>query len=181
MATSLLCSHTYPISSLKDLYHKRWGVEEFYKIFKERVKIEQFHSKKMVGVKREIGVFNILNNLGVIIAKKTNKRAKKPKNNSIHSQQKNKKQLIGQIGLVSELLITSKSRIVQSKVLGQLRQSGTLNELPVRKNRSFPRVSNKPINRWQYNNRSYGDRLKYRRNKENILNRSFHQKMSFRL
>ncbi len=57
LATSLLNQKKYPINSLKDLYHKRWGIEEHYKTMKEHVQIEQFHCKKIMGIKQEIGVF----------------------------------------------------------------------------------------------------------------------------
>jgi hypothetical protein len=38
----------------KDLYHARWGVEEFYKIAKSHLKVENFHSKTPRGVKQEL-------------------------------------------------------------------------------------------------------------------------------
>ncbi len=37
-----------------DLYHSRWGIEEFYKIAKGHLKVENFHSKTTRGVKQEL-------------------------------------------------------------------------------------------------------------------------------
>ena len=37
-----------------DLYHSRWGIEEFYKIPKAHLQIENFHSKSARGVKQEV-------------------------------------------------------------------------------------------------------------------------------
>ncbi|HYX15290.1 MAG TPA: IS4 family transposase [Nostoc sp.] len=37
-----------------ELYHSRWGIEEFYKIIKSHLKVENFHSKTVRGIKQEL-------------------------------------------------------------------------------------------------------------------------------
>jgi len=57
IATTLLDQNKFSISDIKDLYYQRWGIEEQYKSFKQTIKIEEFHSKSILGIKQEIGVF----------------------------------------------------------------------------------------------------------------------------
>jgi len=61
--TTLLHKESYPICDLAALYHERWGVEEFYKISKHIIDIEQFHSKTERGVCQEIYAHILLINL----------------------------------------------------------------------------------------------------------------------
>lgn len=42
LLTSLLDPERYPTALFKDLYHKRWGVERFYNVAKNIIRVEQF-------------------------------------------------------------------------------------------------------------------------------------------
>lgn len=42
LATSLLDQEHYPLTSFKDLYYKRWGIETFYGTLKTRLHLENF-------------------------------------------------------------------------------------------------------------------------------------------
>ena len=54
LGTTLLDAGRYPAADLADLYHGRWSVEELYKISKEMLEIESFHSHSERGVKQEL-------------------------------------------------------------------------------------------------------------------------------
>ena len=54
IATTLLNQEKYKISLFKELYHRRWDIEELYKISKVIMNLENFHSKNQRGVKQEI-------------------------------------------------------------------------------------------------------------------------------
>ena len=54
LATTLWDQNQFPLATLSDAYHGRWGIEELYKISKRLVEIEQFHSKSERGVKQEL-------------------------------------------------------------------------------------------------------------------------------
>lgn len=58
-----LIDEKYPEDCFFDLYHERWSIEELYKITKEIVNIEEFHSKTERGVKQEIYAHLLLVNL----------------------------------------------------------------------------------------------------------------------
>jgi hypothetical protein len=58
-----LIGEKYPPECFYDLYHERWSIEELYKISKNIVDIEEFHSKTERGVKQEIYAHLLLINL----------------------------------------------------------------------------------------------------------------------
>lgn len=53
----------YPVDCFCEIYHERWSIEELYKISKNIVDIEEFHSKTERGVKQEIYAHLLLVNL----------------------------------------------------------------------------------------------------------------------
>ena len=58
-----LIGEEYSADCFSDLYHERWSIEELYKISKNIIDIEDFHSKIERGVKQEIYAHLLLINL----------------------------------------------------------------------------------------------------------------------
>ena len=54
LGTTLLDAELHPLADLADLYHGRWSVEELYKVSKELLEIEGFHSRSERTVKQEL-------------------------------------------------------------------------------------------------------------------------------
>ena len=44
----------YTIEALKEVYHVRWGIEELYKISKNRIEVDDFHGRSERTVKQEL-------------------------------------------------------------------------------------------------------------------------------
>lgn len=53
LCTSLLCKEQYTKDDLKELYHKRWEVEEAYKLLKCRANLEAFTGKTAIAVQQD--------------------------------------------------------------------------------------------------------------------------------
>lgn len=53
LCTSLIDSERYPYDLFKELYHLRWGIEEGYKLLKERLDLEDFSGKTAKAVKQD--------------------------------------------------------------------------------------------------------------------------------
>jgi len=53
LCTSLTDTIAYPVDSFKELYHFRWGIEEGYKLLKERLDLEDFSGKTAKAVKQD--------------------------------------------------------------------------------------------------------------------------------
>lgn len=144
LATSLLDREKYPIYALKALYHKRWGIEEFYKTLKRSQIIEQFHAKKPAGIKQEIVAAMIHHVLSRFLILKAPSRQRRRE-----SQAKVKAALC----VVSELInpiFLAKSPIVQKRNLDRALLFLARDSTPFRPNRRFPRISRKPSDHWQY-------------------------------
>lgn len=64
-ATTLI-GEQYPANEFPSAYHARWGIEEIYKISKEFINVEGFHSKMERGVKQELYAHVLLLNIARI-------------------------------------------------------------------------------------------------------------------
>ena len=53
LCTSLTDTECYPYDSFEELYHLRWGIEEGYKLLKERLDLEDFSGKTAKAVKQD--------------------------------------------------------------------------------------------------------------------------------
>ena len=53
LCTSLVDTEHYPYDLFKELYHQRWGIEEGYKLLKERLDLEDFSGKTAKAVKQD--------------------------------------------------------------------------------------------------------------------------------
>ena len=66
LMTSLLDKETYPYTIFKDLYHKRWGVEEDYKLMKSRLTIENFSGISVEAVLQDIHAKLLTKNIAAV-------------------------------------------------------------------------------------------------------------------
>jgi len=68
LVTSLLDAVAYPIAVFKDLYHRRWPVEENYKVMKCRIEVENFSGKSALAVYQDFHAKVFTMNLTAILA-----------------------------------------------------------------------------------------------------------------
>lgn len=73
LATSLLDSQTYPVSLFKELYHRRWPVEEQYKVLKCRIEVENFSGKSVAAVYQDFHAKVFTANLTAILVRPAQK------------------------------------------------------------------------------------------------------------
>ena len=137
LATTLLDKDKYPISALKGLYHKRWGIEESYKHLKKECYVEEFHSRKPQGVKQEIGVAMILNLINHLAKLGSTRKKQISLGVSNHLFQFYLSKIWTKTGLVRKQAIEDLLRVCHDKRCQSPPE------------RSFPRRSRKVINRWQ--------------------------------
>ena len=53
LITSLIDEKLYPISTFKEIYNLRWGVESYYGIIKERLNLENFSGRTVLSIKQD--------------------------------------------------------------------------------------------------------------------------------
>lgn len=94
LCTSLTDTDVYPYDLFKELYHLRWGVEEGYKLLKERLDLEDFSGKTAKAVKQDfhakILLMTLCAALSFPIEEKVRKESLREKNNN---QRKHEKKL----------------------------------------------------------------------------------------
>ena len=72
ICATTLTGEQYPLDEFPRVYHGRWGIEELYKISKEFINVEDFHSKNERGVKQELYAHALLINIARIFELEAN-------------------------------------------------------------------------------------------------------------
>jgi len=170
-ATTLI-GEQYLLSEFPRVYHGRWGIEELYKISKEFIDVEDFHSKTERGVKQELYAHILLINIARIFESEANKQLPP----SLHDQDEEKntqaKESYWQdffngiqklkINFKNCLLVISRfiEKLVISAEEGKKEWLSTvLNSISrvrqkIRPARYFQRRSRKPESKWRSSNAS---------------------------
>ena len=168
-ATTLIGAN-YPESEFPALYHGRWGLEELYKISKEFIDVEDFHSKSERGVKQELYAHCLLVNLARMLEKDANDSLPPQEKITDESQPKdsywqgfceevrtikiNFKNCLLVTGRNVERLFLAAKNTVCNWVFRAIESIAKVRQ-KIRPGRHYPRVSHKPINKW-----THGDRKK---------------------
>lgn len=139
LATTLLDQAKYPIPALKSLYHQRWGIEETFKCFKRKYRIENFHSRTPQGVKQEIGVGMLLTLMSQFLKLGTGRRSQA--NKAVSSD------LLGVY--IQTAWDPYDSDIVRTASLNYFIKCMMQYRCQSPPGRGFPRISRKVISRWQ--------------------------------
>ena len=148
LATTLLDSEKYPIAHLSDLYHGRWGIEELYKISKQLMTVEQFHSKSERGVKQEIFAHFILITLTRVFTNHAEDEINHGANIDKPKMQANFKNSLATIARnIERLLLQNAEAFCQT--VTRIVSSVAACRQRLRPNRSYERRSRKPIGKWR--------------------------------
>jgi len=92
LCTSLIDTVRYPYDLFKELYHLRWGIEEGYKLLKERLDLEDFSGKTAKAVKQDfhakILMMTLCAALSFPIEEKVREESLQEKNNNLRKHEK---------------------------------------------------------------------------------------------
>jgi len=166
-----LLGEQYPLNEFPAVYHGRWGIEELYKISKEFVDVEDFHSRSERGVRQECYAHMLLINLARIFEAEADKQLppppSEPDNRDNCSDLKNSywKNFCGEIknfkvNFKNCLLVVGRSLVKLLCPVGNEGFGFISNILKgisrvrqkIRPGRHSPRQSRKPINKWKSSN-----------------------------
>jgi hypothetical protein len=155
-----LTGKKYNIPLLKDLYKKRWSIEEYFKSIKYDLSFLNFHSKSENLIKQEIYVHLIITNLSRLIEellKKTNSEYRK----SLETNQPNFKVTIHDVtrNILPAVIFYNGSQ--DMKYIIDSAEALIHSVSPIRKKkRKYPRIRITPVSSW------------YRYHSEQELNKS---------
>ena len=155
IGTTLL-DRSITIQDLADAYYSRWGIEELYKVSKNHLTIEEFHSKSERGVKQELYAHLVLITLTRVFANKANLdlKTEMKTNQSIqlHNMKTNYKNCINVVMGNIEALFLATSNLIKN-ILDGLFENVIRYRQRIRPNRSYERKSMKPNNKWRSSSR----------------------------
>lgn len=165
--TTLIDSSNYPAESFPALYHGRWGIEELYKISKNLIDVEDFHSQTERGVKQELYGHALLINIARLFEADARDRPPQERQSADEPQKTsgnittpvpriadpghpfkiNFKNCLSVVGRHLENLLLAPRQLINNW-LHQAMNRLSKRKQRVRPGRSYPRISFKPRQRW---------------------------------
>ena len=144
LAVSLLDSDKYAYSDFKELYDKRWGVEEEIKKYMQRLMIELFSSKKTNGVLQDfyanIFVLNVVSLIAMPVQEQIAKDDKEKQRK--HNYQTNWTAVISDVRQRTILFFIRGIKQIEN-LIRSIQQSCRKIIEPIRLGRQFPRDKRK--------------------------------------
>jgi hypothetical protein len=138
LITSLIDTGKYPIELFSDLYHKRWPVEEDYKIIKCRIELENFSGQSALSVYQDFHAKVFAKNLVWMMALPVQNRMDDDIANSKHRYQINFTQAISKSKGVIALLFLDAKRIIK-RLVADLQYIFQRTVEPIRPGRKYQR------------------------------------------
>lgn len=157
-----LIGKKYPVSIFSDVYHSRWGIEELYKVSKQLIDVEDFHSQSERGVKQELYAHFFLITAARIFQNEAHDSIIKEQNDSELSKSEEKDEISKghtiKVNFKNCLLVLTRSLedILFHDTIDYLKRTVTrmlesISRLKqkIRPERKFPRQSRKPSKKWR--------------------------------
>ena len=139
LATSVLDKNILKTEDFKELYFKRWGVETYYEIMKNRLSLENFTGTSALAIKQDFYATMFISNMEAIISYELNEELESDSNESNKYEQKvNKSVSFNTIkNYAFELLYFPDKNI--DEVLDKIYQQLRTNKIAIRPNRNYDR------------------------------------------
>jgi hypothetical protein len=135
LATSLIDKQRYPAADFGELYHSRWGIEEGFKLVKQRQHLEGFSGELPESIEQEIQAKIMMHNIVQAVCHKAQQNLSADKQ---ASWKVNRAYAIKQMGRVIVACVKGSQQRLQQCVAALIQVlSQTLER--IRPNRSFPR------------------------------------------
>jgi hypothetical protein len=166
LATTLLCNDKYPAELFPDIYHSRWGVEELYKISKSHFEVEDFHSKHETGIKQELYAHFSLITMNRIFSNEIENTFKENMDKSgigkkvVQVNFKHQLHFFGE--KLEELFLDTTLKV--KKTVDSMIDACKAAYRRTRPNRSYERVSRKPVKKWTNSKNSTKSKERFERN-----------------
>ena len=146
LATTLLDRKRYSRHALADLYHARWGVEEHYKVVKRLLRLEPFHGQSEDLVLQELWACFTLIAMTRLFANHC--EAEMPSAAGKPPLRANFNNSLRTVSQHIEWLLLQQSAALSTMVDSILRSMDCCRQRE-RPNRSYPRVTRRPDDRWR--------------------------------
>ena len=149
LGTTLRDREHYRIADLTKVYHARWGVEELYRISKQTLQIERFHGASERKVKQELFAHFVLITMTRLFSNHGESLLQASQQRPLGKQLKvNFRNAMQTLGRHLEGLLLTQARPIRD-VTHQVFNCIVQSRQAERPNRSYPRISRRPIGKWQ--------------------------------
>ncbi len=147
LATTLVDQATYAAGDIGNLYHQRWAIEELYKVSKVTIGVDAFHGRNEWNVRQELHAhFNLIamtrlftmSGNGLLAARREGGKERQAVNFN-HA-------LALVAANIKELLLASRNLV--NRTVARMAQEIFRIRIRERPDRSYPRVSRQPGNKW---------------------------------
>lgn len=140
LITSLLNEEEYPSELFKDLYHKRWGVEQFYDVVKNIVCVENFTGHTDHVIQQDFHSALLMCNIHSLLVGEAEEEIPAKGGRRKYDRKVNKTVSFGFMKDAMVELLTQPDPQARMDGLKELFLSNTI---PIRPGRSFPREPDK--------------------------------------
>ncbi len=138
LITSLVNKQTYLPDHFAELYHKRWPVEEDYKIMKCRMEIEAFTAKSVLSVYQDFHAQVFFKNLVAVIAFSVQAELTASGKKDLYEHQINFTYALGKAKHMVVLLFQRTNAVI-NRLIREFQSLLSITTEPVRPGRKFPR------------------------------------------
>lgn len=136
LATNILDNAILQTSDFMDLYARRWGIETYYDVLKNRLSLENFTGLTALAVKQDFYATIFLANYEAMLVYDTNLELQEKAEDNKYAQQVNKGQSFNAIKHQAfDIFYSNKSL---SKQMKQLEKLFAINPVPIRPDRKPP-------------------------------------------
>jgi CTP-dependent riboflavin kinase len=133
LATNILDNNILQTNDFMELYSKRWGIETYFDILKNRLSLENFTGLTALAVKQDFYATVFLTNYEAMLVYDTNLELEERSIDNQYSKQVNKAQSFNAIKHKAfDIFYSNKSL---EKQIQKLEQLFVINPVPIRKNR----------------------------------------------
>jgi len=143
LATSVLDKNILKTEDFKELYFKRWKIETYYEIMKNRLSLENFTGTSTLAIKQDFYATMFISNIEALVTYELNEELKNEHNeNNKYKQKVNKSVSFNSIkNYAFELLYFPDKDI--DEILDKIYQQLRSNKIAIRPNRKYTRPTRK--------------------------------------
>lgn len=149
LITNLL-DNSLGTEDFKELYFRRWGIEEKYDLLKNRLQIENFTGTSKLVIEQDFYASIYLSNMVSLVKNEANEaiQINDAQKNLKHKYQVNTNILIGKMKESMILLLLEENATLRRSLFKRLVKEIIKNKTPIRLGRKYPRNKNLKSNRF---------------------------------
>lgn len=139
---SSLLDHNFSIDDFKSLYFKRWGIETKYDELKHKLQLENFTGEMPIAIEQDFYASMYLSNMAALAKMSSDEqiRERNEGKNLKYEYQTNTNILIGKLKNNMVLMILASNHRKRSRILNRIYKEIIRNAVPIRPERTFPRI-----------------------------------------